>query len=168
MAPVSTSFSSYHSTPTAFLTEAIYAGAAMTDNLSPSPVPSIIHHTPTAPDPGLHQFIIYMVILAAVFLLYCAYILGKSYIGKWCGTDDDDDDDDEKEWLYFSPLELSLTSINRSSTLQARRSDRPQSLSLRPPRRSTARILGCCTVKWHRRISVKRTCSPAAGASLVE
>ncbi|KAJ7801880.1 hypothetical protein B0H14DRAFT_3489118 [Mycena olivaceomarginata] len=99
MAPVSTSFSSYHSTPTAFLTEAVYAGAAMTsDDLSPSPVPSIIHHTPTAPDPGLHQFIIYMIILAAVFLLYCAYILGKSYIGKWCGTDDDDDDDDEKKF----------------------------------------------------------------------
>jgi hypothetical protein len=92
MAPVSTSCSSYYPTPTAFPTEAVYAGAAMTDDLSPSPIPSIIHHTPTAPDPGLHQFIIYMVILAAVFLLYCAYILGKFYIGKWYGTDDDDDD----------------------------------------------------------------------------
>ncbi|KAJ7355440.1 hypothetical protein DFH08DRAFT_803468 [Mycena albidolilacea] len=96
MAPVFTSFSSCYSTPTAFLTEAVYAGPAMTDDLSPSPVPSIIYHTPTAPDPGLHQFIIYMVILAAVFLLYCAYILGKSYIGKRCGTDDDDEDDEKK------------------------------------------------------------------------
>jgi hypothetical protein len=164
MAPVSTGSSSYYPTSTAFLAEAVYAGAAMTDDLRPSPVPSVIHHTPAASDPGLHQFIIYMVVLAAVFLLYCAYVLGKSYIGKWCGASNVDDDDEEV-CLYSRPSQCYLTSISRSTTLRATRSDRLRSLSPRLPQRSTARILGCLTVKWDRYISVKRICSPVAGAS---
>ncbi|KAJ7355514.1 hypothetical protein DFH08DRAFT_954995 [Mycena albidolilacea] len=122
MAPVSTGSSSYYSTSAAFFTEAVYAGAAMTDDLRPSPVPSVIHHTPAASDPGLHQFIIYMVILAAVFLLYCAYVLGKSYIGKWCGASNVDDDDDEEKYIpagdAFRPPTITLpppsATFNRS------------------------------------------------------
>jgi hypothetical protein len=131
MAPVSTGSSSYYPTSTALLTEAVYAGAAMTDDLRPSPVPSLIHHTPAASDPGLHQFIIYMVVLAAVFLLYCAYVLGKSYIGKWCGAPNVDDDDEEVQYACL-PITV-LSHVDKQKYIPAGDAFRPPMITLPPP-----------------------------------
>ncbi|KAJ7801909.1 hypothetical protein B0H14DRAFT_2894320 [Mycena olivaceomarginata] len=52
-----------------------------------------------------------MVILAADFLLFCAYILGKSYLGKWCRAENVDEDE---EVYFYSSLPLHLVDKQKS------------------------------------------------------
>ncbi|KAJ7890703.1 hypothetical protein B0H14DRAFT_2690408 [Mycena olivaceomarginata] len=73
-----------------------------------------------------------MVILAADFLLFCAYILGKFYLGKWCRAENVDEDDEEV--YVYSSLRLHLVdkqkSIPHPKRLPPRRSFSPRSPQL--------------------------------------
>ncbi|KAJ7890686.1 hypothetical protein B0H14DRAFT_2690333, partial [Mycena olivaceomarginata] len=118
MAPVSTSSSSYYSTPTGFPTEAVYVGAAMTDDLSPNRRLSTIrqqHLTPACTNS------LSMVILAAGLLLFCAYILGKTYLGK-CSSP-------HAHEAFRPPLPTPTPTGNRSDPWLSHRQMRPVYIS---------------------------------------
>ncbi|KAJ7880262.1 hypothetical protein B0H14DRAFT_2707134 [Mycena olivaceomarginata] len=154
MAPVSTGSSSYYPTSTAFLTEAVYAGAAMTDDLRPSPVPSVIHHTPAASDPGLHQFIIYM-------------ISPGGCLPSWCGAPNVDDDDEEVQYACL-PITV-LSHVDKQKYIPAGDAFRPPMITLPQPSATFNRSDPWLSHRqMDRYISVKRICSPVAGASLDE
>jgi hypothetical protein len=78
----------------------------------------------------LHQFVIYVVILAAALLLFCAYILGKSYLGKWYCVENVDDDNEEV-CFYSSLRRRHLTPINKSP--HAHEAFRPPAIALPTP-----------------------------------
>ncbi|KAF7338371.1 putative kynurenine formamidase [Mycena venus] len=149
MAPIYSSSSAYPS-PAAFFEpsptstsatvshvfSAVYAGAAQIDEANPSPVPSIVHQisdSAPGPDPGLHQFIIWMAILGACALLYAAYILGKDYvISKWRSMNTIEDDEEEKRLpagAAFSPPMIAIpprsATLHRSDPWSARYQPRP-------------------------------------------
>jgi hypothetical protein len=72
-----------------------------------------------------------VVILAAGLLLFCAYILGKSYLGKWYCAENVDDD--EEVWFYSSLRRRHLTPINKSSSPHAHEAFRPPAIALPTP-----------------------------------
>ncbi|KAJ7273619.1 hypothetical protein B0H12DRAFT_501055 [Mycena haematopus] len=122
MAPISTSFSTYptpgaffesspaSASPTFSIGKAVYAGAAAFD--TPTPVPSMVTSAlPGPPDTGLHQFLLYMAILGAVFFFCMAYVVAKPLLIKWRGKQEEDDDDDEQKFSKspsFSPPSIAL------------------------------------------------------------
>jgi hypothetical protein len=70
-----------------------------------------------------------MVILAADFLLFCAYILGKSYLGKWCRAENVDKDDEEV--YFYSSLRLHL--VDKQKSIPAPKAFNPPTIALPAP-----------------------------------
>ncbi|KAF7356736.1 hypothetical protein MVEN_01008600 [Mycena venus] len=106
-----------------------WAGAAAPDEVNPSPVRSthsIVGNAPDTPDTSLHQFLIYMVILAVCFFVCCVYILSKPYTTKWRTKNVVDDEEGCSRWLRSCQY---LTFINRSAVRQRQRLGPRRSLS---------------------------------------
>ncbi|KAK7053904.1 hypothetical protein R3P38DRAFT_3577692 [Favolaschia claudopus] len=86
--------------PAGFDTDAVWAGAAATDqvnsSLLPPPTPSsrylILNRTP---DTGVHDFVIYFAIIMGFILAGCAYTLGKHHFQNRRAGQNDDDEDEE-------------------------------------------------------------------------
>ncbi|KAJ6584324.1 hypothetical protein B0H19DRAFT_1058760 [Mycena capillaripes] len=70
---------------------------------------------PAPPDTGLHQFAVYMVILAAVFLLCAGYIIGNYYINKRRAENMGDDEEKSSTGAVFRPPAI-ITIPPRSAT----------------------------------------------------
>ncbi|KAJ6584360.1 hypothetical protein B0H19DRAFT_1058789 [Mycena capillaripes] len=122
MAPVSLDSTTSYPSPTAFYEPDPGPVAYTYSDVVPSSVPSVLYQSagPAPPDTGLHQFTVYMVILAAVFLLCAGYIIGNYYIDKWRAENMGDDEEKASTGAAFRPPAIAIPP--RSATFS--RSDR--------------------------------------------
>ncbi|KAK7061281.1 hypothetical protein R3P38DRAFT_3166261 [Favolaschia claudopus] len=87
--------------PAVFDTDAVWAGGAATDEVNPSLLSS---SSPTSrylvfnhkPDTGIHDFVVYFVIIMGFILAGCVYTLGKHHLQKRRASQNDDVEDQEK------------------------------------------------------------------------
>ncbi|KAK7061296.1 hypothetical protein R3P38DRAFT_3250686 [Favolaschia claudopus] len=93
--------------PAIFDTDAVWAGGAATDQVIPTLLPSssptsrylVLNHTP---DTGVHDFVVYFVIIMGFILASCVYILGKHRLMRWRASQNDDEDEEKRICAAFT------------------------------------------------------------------
>ncbi|KAJ7921432.1 hypothetical protein B0H13DRAFT_2318548 [Mycena leptocephala] len=90
------------------ISTSVYAGPTSSYHPVPNAIPSAVYHKP-APDAGLHQVYITMMIILVGFVLLSVYSVGKQYIAKWrAGNVVEDDEKSHSTSATFKPPAIAL------------------------------------------------------------